>query len=728
MQLKLLSLAYIYILLVGASQILAQNEKPLRCGADFFLETEENNTPAILEQKEAFENFWRSRKQSFKTQSQTGSKYIIPVVVHIIHNGGSDSISYEQVKSEFDVLFNNFRKVPGTQGFGGGVDTRIEFSLATKDPNGNPHSGVTYTRSPLSSMDSRTDNEALKNLIRWDSTKYFNVWVVRKIEGGVAGYAQFPWMPNPATDGVVVEGRVFGSVGTSEKPVSITTHEFGHWLNLFHPFQGGCGTTSCANSGDNVCDTPPVTNGEFKIVFRRLNSCTNDSPDMADAPRNYMDYLTDYNLANLFTPEQTRRMWAALDPAAGFERRFKLWQESNLQATGTGKYGPPKAYFWANKLHTCAGAPVTFLDYSRNQPTEYQWTFPGGEPATSREATPQVVYKRAGKYGATLIVKNLSGLADTFSVENFITVTDTAYSLPFREGFEAIQFPPPNWQIDDPDGLARDAGTVTWRRRAIGANDTSRAVAQMRFYIYNDYNQKDGLITPTLDFSKTKNASLRFARAYAPLLHEAASETVGGVTVPRSFLRLYTDTLSVQVSTDCGASWKQIWRKGGVELMTVRNAPKTNNRGEGGEFTPTPVRDWKEDTLNLTEFIGQPTVSIKFEALNGFGNHLYLDAVNIDTVKYNLVSIEKDLIQKQIAVTPNPFSETTTLSFQLSESAAVKIEVCDINGRVINQIPLRNYLPGEQKAVIDLQASSPGVYFTRIWINDQFLVKKIVKN
>jgi PKD repeat protein len=725
MQLKLLLLA---CSLLVTSKILAQNERPHRCGTDFLQEEIEKNNPAALQQKAAFEEFLRNRKQTFKTQEEIiGSKYIIPVVVHIIHNGGADSLSYRQVESEFDVLFNNYRKVPGTQGFGGGIDTHIEFSLATKDPKGNPHPGVTYTRSALSSMNVNTDNAALKNIIRWDSTKYFNVWVVRSISGGVAGYAQFPWMPNPATDGVVVEGRVFGSVGTSEKPVSITTHEFGHWLNLFHPFQGGCGTTSCANSGDNVCDTPPVINGEFKIVFRRLNSCTSDSPDMADAPRNYMDYLTDYNLANLYTPGQVERMWAALDPAAGYERRFKLWQESNLQATGTGKYGPPKAYFWANKLNTCVGAPVTFLDYSRNQPTEYQWSFPGGEPATSSEAAPRVVYKRAGKYGASLIVKNLSGVVDTFSVENFITVTDTTYNLPFREGFEAIQFPPLNWQIDDLDGLARDAGTVTWRRRAIGATDTSRGAAQMRFYIYNDYNQKDGLITPPLDFSKTKNASLHFARAYAPLLHEAASETVSGVTVPRSFLRLYTDTLSIQVSTDCGATWKEIWRKGGIELMTTPNSPRTNNRGEGGEFNPT-FRDWKRDTLNLTEFVGQPTVSLKFEAINGFGNHLYLDAVNVDTVKYNLVSIEKDLIEKQITVTPNPFSETVTLRFELARSAGVRIEIYDVNGRLINALPLKNYSPGEQKADIDLKATSPGVYFARVWINDQFLVKKLVKN
>ncbi|MCS6903758.1 MAG: M43 family zinc metalloprotease [Bacteroidia bacterium] len=720
MRLKLLLLLACDFLLVGA--LSAQEIKLPRCGTDEYHEGVQDEKS--LQQRAHLEEF--TRLQSFKTQKEfIGSKYIIPVVVHVVHNGGQDSISYEQVLSEFTVLFNNFRKVPGTQGFGGGIDTHIEFSLATKDPQGNPHSGVTYTRHPLSAMHARNDNLALKSLIRWDTTKYFNVWVVRKIEGGVAGYAQFPWMDGPATDGVVVENRVFGSIGTSETPVSITTHEFGHWLNLFHPFQGSCGTNNCTNSGDAVCDTPPVLDQEFKIVFRRLNSCTNDSPDMADAPRNYMDYLTDYNLANFFTKGQAARMWAVLENPS-FVRRHKLWQESNLRATGTGKYGPPKAYFWANKLQTCVGFPVTFIDYSRNQPTEYQWTFPGGEPSTSTEVNPTVVYKRPGKYGATLVVKNLSGISDTFSVQDFITVIDTTYSLPFSEGFENITFPPANWLIEDPDGLARDAGTITWRRRAVGMPGSSAGSAQMRFFIYNDYNQKDGLITPPLDFSKTRNAALIFTRAYTPLFHEAAAEQVGGIQVPRSFLRLYTDTLSIQVSTDCGATWQEIWRKGGIALMTTRNAPRTNTRGEGGEFSSIAPNEWKQDTLDLSQFVGRANVRIKFEAINGFGNHLYIDGIRVDTVKYNLVGISRDLITKNLVVAPNPFSGATTLRFDLIQRAQVKVEILDMNGRIVDTLPPTIYSPGEK--TIELTLDKPrGIYFARIWINDEFVTKKLIK-
>jgi len=67
------------------------------------------------------------------------------VVVHIIHSGAGqpDSLPLSRVLFQMEQLFDDFRKRPYSKAYGSGVDTRIEFSLATKDPSGNSHPGVT---------------------------------------------------------------------------------------------------------------------------------------------------------------------------------------------------------------------------------------------------------------------------------------------------------------------------------------------------------------------------------------------------------------------------------------------------------------------------------------------------------------------------------------------------------------------------------------------------------
>jgi len=70
--------------------------------------------------------------------------YTVPLVVHIIYTDSvGTNISDNQVFSAIDALNDDFRKKSGTQGYGAGIDTEIEFCLAERDPNGNPTNGIT---------------------------------------------------------------------------------------------------------------------------------------------------------------------------------------------------------------------------------------------------------------------------------------------------------------------------------------------------------------------------------------------------------------------------------------------------------------------------------------------------------------------------------------------------------------------------------------------------------
>jgi hypothetical protein len=123
------------------------------CGTDLLYERALQENPHLAQMRELLEQatlaFLEQNGPSLRTQTGCPeSDYVIPVVVHIIHSGAgqSDSLPLSRVLFQMEQLFDDFRKRPYSKGHSSGVDTRIEFSLATKDPNGNPHPGVTYTR------------------------------------------------------------------------------------------------------------------------------------------------------------------------------------------------------------------------------------------------------------------------------------------------------------------------------------------------------------------------------------------------------------------------------------------------------------------------------------------------------------------------------------------------------------------------------------------------------
>ncbi len=96
-----------------------------------------------------------------------------------------------------------------------------------------------------------------------------------------------------------------------------------------------------------------------------------------------------------------------------------------------GSTPPPIADFSATPIDGCTPVVVQFTDDSSNNPDSWDWTFPGGDPATSSVPNPTVTYNAAGTYSVTLEVSNAGG-TDTKTENNFINVSP----LPFAD-FEA---------------------------------------------------------------------------------------------------------------------------------------------------------------------------------------------------------------------------------------------------------------------------------------------------
>lgn len=246
----------------------------------------------------------------------------IPVVIHILYKTAEQNLSDAVILEQVDILNETFRMQNSDIGnvrdyFTDRIgDGGFEFCLAEKDPEGNVSSGITRTETVNSYFfPGQMMSSASGGIDAWDTDQYLNIWVCNLVNNqgyGWTGYAVFPWAKTPTNDGIVVNYANFGVGSNSQQPYSlgrICTHEVGHYLGLYHTFQGGCGfadSDRCDAFGDKVCDTPPEIAALYAcdMDYASCGDLTNDSIAMYE---NFMDYSPDVCRV-MFTNGQAVRM------------------------------------------------------------------------------------------------------------------------------------------------------------------------------------------------------------------------------------------------------------------------------------------------------------------------------------------------------------------------------------------------------------------------------------
>jgi hypothetical protein len=150
-----------------------------------------------------------------------------------------------------------------------------------------------------------------KAALRVGGSDSLNIYAAN-IGGDLLGWATFPqrYVRNPTNDGVVLlTGTMPGGNAASYNRGDTGTHEVGHWLGLYHTFQGGC-----TKSNDLIADTPAERRPGYGCPKRR-DSCRAAG---VDPIHNFMDYSDDICM-DRFTAGQSERIssqWLTFRSAA----------------------------------------------------------------------------------------------------------------------------------------------------------------------------------------------------------------------------------------------------------------------------------------------------------------------------------------------------------------------------------------------------------------------------
>lgn len=614
-----------------------------------------------------FEN-WISTKiaeRQARIEQPLAPLYQIPVVVHVFHKGepvGTGvNLSEERIQAQIDSLTADFRRMNADavntppEFLPVAADVEIEFVLAKQDPAGNPTNGIVRMRGSKDSYRSNSDRPLLRSESYWPAEHYLNIFVTDLQV--FLGYASFPLISLEGIvngsedyifDGILIDYEYFGvnpSAPSFESYGRTLTHEVGHYLGLRHIWGDG----NCSVD-DFVDDTPlaDTDNGEYSSPCTFPNPddntiCVMGEPEMF---QNYMDYTDDICM-NLFTEGQKTRMRTVMDNAPN---RTSLISSPGLSEPTRFADDLAAVSILNPKLAECENTvtpELRVVNYGTTVVTSYDVQLmidssPIGSPQ-SISTSLQPLSSDTVSFGTESIGANST---ISFVISNVNTGTDgntsnnsisqlmnstSSTTLPFVQDMETT-----------PEFLGDIGSTFPWEV-ATAPKETPSNNALI-FKAHNNtewFGDKTILKTPVFDLTNITSGEILFSYAHA--------------NRPDGFY----DGLMIKASFDCGETFPDIlFSSFGPELAT---ASETD-----AYFIPANQLEWIDTLVSVTDYRGIDGVQFAFVGINGSGNNIYLDDVQI--VETNL--FENDIKPLSLSVPLITCSQTSEITLNVRNNGS----------------------------------------------------------
>ncbi len=174
------------------------------------------------------------------------------------------------------------------------------------------------------------------------------------------------------------------------------------------------------------------------------------------------------------------------------------------------------------------------------------------------------------------------------------------------------------------------------------------------------------------------------------------------------------DRLQVQVSTDCGDSYSDIFNKAGAELRTAAEVNMNNLY-----FTPA-ADDWATENLDLSAYAGQDVI-VRMFVTSAWGDMLYFDNIQMNSpVDVNELNDNESLL-----VFPNPASQNMNIELSIEESANVSVRMIDMLGRTILTEQIGTNVKGALSHTLDVNNINSGAYLLFFQIDERQVVQRV---
>lgn len=682
-------------------------KKPLvRCGTMEAIANDIKNDPALAERLRRGEADYQQSLLYKPTPGNQAGKPLslpgpveIPVVVHIVLPNpwavSDDAVQFFISRLNEDFAGVNADSANGASYFSVRGHSLLRFTLAKRDVNGNFTTGIERVSGTTQILQSnpqpiKNSNTATGGSTGWDVTQYYNLYVG---DGGAAGLLGIAPTIGPGgaaastfADGVCVDYRSFANLCFSypEYKLSRTAvHEIGHNFGLYHPFDNGCATNDFAQLLSAGCLLPPSLLAPADDVPNQSNPTSGcPAPGAASgcsaAPRmfqNFMDY-TDDACYSMFTIGEVKRMeWVLENCRPGYLATLGGQYPDNMQALdaavnsivspGGFDFNSTNCRSVSYPALNCPGEftprlRITNAGTSRLTSVTITTTINGANPVTQTIAVDIATGKSAvvelatqiavtGTNALSFTLSNPNNGADGNTSNDTLTIEFTvsaSLNLPYTESFQSPVFPPANGS----SVINPDAPEITWDRTTAAGRPGSTSMWMDFFNYAQDANgnlgQRDVYRLPSINTFAYDSLELAFNVAYQPY--------------PDT-----NDSLNIIYSKDCGVTWNRTsYSKGGTLLSTVPGSATD-------AFEPTNIRQWRTEKLILKDFCESDIKSlvIGFEAVNDYGNNLYVDSISIKGFNAVTADASLDIITSPLPAICTPdFTPKVTITNRGTDS------------------------------------------------------------